>query len=80
MTLTVVPADVSQYATIVLEVERMASPRTGGTHYYVQLRFLDRGRTIKVLVVCNNLDLCALGPIMNVCSILLLSVPRGINP
>ena len=35
----------------------MPWPQTGTTHYHAQLGFLDKGRTIKGLVICNNWDL-----------------------
>ncbi len=35
----------------------MPWPRTGATQYHAQLGLTDKGRAIKVLVVCNSLDL-----------------------
>ncbi len=35
----------------------MPWPQTGATHYHAQLRFPDKGLTIKGLVVCNSWDL-----------------------
>ncbi len=35
----------------------MPRPKTGATHYHAQLRRPDKGRAIKVLVVCNSWDL-----------------------
>ena len=35
----------------------MPWPKTGATQYHAQLGLPDKGRTIKGLVVCNNLDL-----------------------
>ncbi len=32
-------------------------PETGATQYYAQLGLLDKGSTIKELVVCNNWEL-----------------------
>ncbi len=35
----------------------MPWPQTCATQYHAQLGLLDKGRAIKVLVVCNNWDL-----------------------
>ncbi len=35
----------------------MPLPKTGATQYHAQLELLDKGRAIKGLVVCNDLDL-----------------------
>ncbi len=35
----------------------MPWPQTGATLYHAQLGILDKGRAIKVLVVCNNRDI-----------------------
>ncbi len=35
----------------------MPWPQTGATQYHTQLTIPDKGRAIKVLVVCNDLNL-----------------------
>ena len=61
----------------------MPSPQTGATQYHAQLKLLDKGRTIKGLVVFNRWDLepwdllngLALG-----CHDLVLVPSEGSNP
>ena len=36
----------------IVGVQGMTSPKTGATHYHVQLGLSDKGRAIKGLVVC----------------------------
>ncbi len=38
----------------------MPWPQTGATQYHAQLGLPDKGRAIKGLVICNNLDLVPL--------------------
>ena len=40
----------------------MPWPKSDASLYYAQLRLIDKGRKIKELVVCNNLDVSAIEP------------------
>ena len=41
----------------IIGVGRMSWPKTDATHYYVQLELPDKGRSIKMLVICNCWEL-----------------------
>ena len=42
---------------VIINARGMPSPQTGATQYYPQLGLPDKGRAIKMLVVCNEWDL-----------------------
>ncbi len=46
--------------TLIVWLEGKPWPKTGTAKYHAQLGFPDNGRTIKVLVVCNDWDLLPL--------------------
>ncbi len=49
--------------------------QAGATQFYAHLRLIDKGRAIRWLVVCNDLDLRAFGPAKRSCPRLLTTVP-----
>ena len=55
----------------------MPCTKTGATHYLAQLGLQNKGRGIKGLVVCNSLDVSALGPTIKIWPYVVLRVIYG---
>ena len=49
-------------ATLGVGVGEMPWTKTGATNYHSQLGFPDKGRAIKVIVVCNSCDISSFAP------------------
>ncbi len=56
-----------------------ALAKTGKTDYHAELGLLDKGRTVKGLVVCNRWDVSDFRPVKRSSLKLILTFPGGTN-